>query len=108
MPQLRKDPILNRWVIISSDRINRPSDFSSSRESRPTGGFCPFCEGNEYTTPPEILSFRKPGSPTDSPGWSLRVVPNKFPALTDAGEADPGGQGLFTVHEGRRKPRGHH
>jgi UDPglucose--hexose-1-phosphate uridylyltransferase len=100
MPQLRKDPILNRWVIISSERINRPSDFRSSRESSPKGGFCPFCEGNEYTTPPEILSFRSPESPPDSPGWSLRVVPNKFPALTDAGEADPGGQGLFRFMKG--------
>ena len=42
---------------------------------------CPFCEGREKTTPGEVLALRPPGSATDGPGWRVRVVPNKFPAL---------------------------
>ena len=57
MPDLRKDPITGRWVIISTDRSRRPSDFS--RESfKIKGGFCPFCYGNESKTPPEIMAYR--------------------------------------------------
>ncbi len=43
---------------------------------------CPFCEGHEAMTPPEVQAFgRPPGAPPDSPGWRVRVVPNKFPAI---------------------------
>ena len=57
MPELRKDPIVGRWVIISTDRAKRPTDFV--RETmRIKGGFCPFCYGNEGKTPPEILAYR--------------------------------------------------
>ena len=53
MPELRKDPIVGRWVIISTDRAKRPTDFV--RENlKIKGGFCPFCYGNESKTPPEI------------------------------------------------------
>ena len=85
MSQLRRDPILGRWVIISSDRTLRPTDFRPRRDYRPPEGFCPFCSGNEYTTPPELLAVRQEGSSPDSEGWSLRVVPNKFPALVIEG-----------------------
>ena len=82
MPELRKDPIVGRWVIISTDRAKRPTDFV--REAvKIKGGFCPFCYGNESKTPPEILAYRPSnnGNPPqkDSPGWTIRVVPNKFP-----------------------------
>ena len=57
MPELRKDPIVGRWVIISTDRAKRPTDFV--REAmKIKGGFCPFCYGNENKTPPEILAYR--------------------------------------------------
>ena len=88
MSELRRDPILGRWVIVSSDRAGRPTDFRSPRELRHAGGFCPFCAGNEYTTPPEILAVRRDGSQPNSPGWSLRVVPNKFPALRREGDPE--------------------
>ena len=43
---------------------------------------CPFCEGHEAMTPPETAAFGRPaGAPADSPGWTVRVVPNKYPAL---------------------------
>lgn len=57
--------------------------------------FDPFGEGNEYATPHEILAYRSNGSHANSPGWSLRVVPNKFPALAVEGELKTQGVGLY-------------
>ncbi len=94
MPELRKDPISGRWVIISIERGKRPSDFGM-RVSPKKGGFCAFCEGNEHTTPPEIMSFRPDEGKPDTPGWKLRVVANKFPALSVEGELDRVGEGIF-------------
>ena len=99
MPELRKDPIHGRWVIISTERSRRPSDFVPE-ERRPIGGFCPLCEGNEDRTPPEIVSFRDNGTAPNSPGWTLRVVPNKFPALRIEGELDREGEGIYDKMNG--------
>jgi UDPglucose--hexose-1-phosphate uridylyltransferase len=54
-----------------------------------------FCAGNEDKTPPEILAGRAEDSPQNTPGWSYRVVPNKFPALRIEGELEPTGEGLY-------------
>ncbi|TMQ21087.1 MAG: galactose-1-phosphate uridylyltransferase [Candidatus Rokuibacteriota bacterium] len=94
MPELRKDPVVGRWVIISTERGRRPSDFPVE-PVRPRGGNCVFCPGNEAKTPPEILANRPPDSAPNAPGWSLRVVPNKFPALRIEGELEPSGEGLY-------------
>ena len=94
MPELRKDPILGRWVIISVERGKRPRDFASVTHKK-KGGFCPFCPGNEYTTPPEIIAFRPAGSEPNKPGWTLRVMPNKFPALDPGGLLTRSGEGMF-------------
>lgn len=95
MPDLRKDPITGRWVIIATDRAKRPTDFAKeSVEIRGTG-FCPFCPGNESKTPPEVLAYGRNGSGPNSPGWTVRVVPNKFPALGIEGDLDRQGEGLF-------------
>jgi UDPglucose--hexose-1-phosphate uridylyltransferase len=99
MPELRKDPIHGRWVIISTERNRRPSDFVTE-ERRPMGGFCPLCEGNEDRTPPEIIAFRDNGTPPNTPGWTLRVVPNKFPALRIEGELDREGEGIYDKMNG--------
>ncbi|MEW5978393.1 MAG: galactose-1-phosphate uridylyltransferase [Acidobacteriota bacterium] len=99
MPELRKDPITGRWVIIATDRGKRPMDFVST-SVRLKGGFCPFCYGNEDKTPPEILSYRSDGSLRNSPGWRLRVVPNKFPALGIEGGLGRQGEGLFDKMNG--------
>ncbi|HEV2340817.1 MAG TPA: galactose-1-phosphate uridylyltransferase [Candidatus Acidoferrales bacterium] len=95
MPDLRKDPITGRWVIISSERGKRPSDFVRESVQMKGAANCPFCPGNEAKTPPEILAYGRNGSGKDSPGWSIRVVPNKFPALGIEGELDRQGEGLF-------------
>ncbi len=99
MPELRKDPIHGRWVIISTERSRRPSDFVPE-ERRPIGGFCPLCEGNEDRTPPEIIAFRDNGTLPNTPGWTLRVVPNKFPALRIEGELDREGEGIYDKMNG--------
>ncbi|MBF0467127.1 MAG: galactose-1-phosphate uridylyltransferase [Nitrospirae bacterium] len=95
MSELRKDPIIGRWVIISTERGKRPSDFMSpSSRRKKLSGFCPFCPGHEYTTPNEILAFR--GSQKTGPSdWTLRVVPNKFPALQIEGELERAGEHIF-------------
>jgi len=94
MPELRKDPIIGRWVIIATERAKRPTDFQTE-PYEPSGSFCPFCEGNEDKTPPEILSYRAPGTQRDKPGWRLRVVSNKFPALQIEGSLDKRGVGVY-------------
>ncbi|MFQ5841038.1 MAG: galactose-1-phosphate uridylyltransferase [Thermodesulfobacteriota bacterium] len=99
MPELRKDPIIGRWVIISTERGRRPSEFLPE-EIRTRGGFCPLCEGNEDKTPPEVFSIRENGSPPNSTGWTLRVVPNKFPALRVEGDLDREGEGLYDKMNG--------
>lgn len=93
MPELRKDPVTGRWVIISSERSKRPYSYREIEVER-TGGFCPFCEGNEQHTPPEIMAYRN-GSERDAPGWNLRVVPNKYPALQIEGDLSREGEGMF-------------
>ena len=95
MPELRKDPILERWVIISTERHKRPTDFSLAPPPVSKGGFCPFCSGNEDKTPPEIFAIAHDGRQPNSPDWALRVVPNRFPVLTIEGELKKEGDGLY-------------
>ena len=95
MPELRKDPIIGRWVIISTERAKRPTDLRVSPDEKGAGSFCPFCEGHEDKTPPEIMAYRRDGSRPDGPGWNIRVVPNKFPALQIEGNLDRRGEGMF-------------
>jgi UDPglucose--hexose-1-phosphate uridylyltransferase len=95
MPELRKDAVTGRWVIISTDRRKRPHDFRLEPASIIGSDYCPFCPGREDMTPPEVLAYRHNGSSPNSPGWDLRVVPNKFPALQVEGNLDREGEGLF-------------
>lgn len=99
MPELRKDPVVGRWVIICTDRGKRPTDFVIQKSAHQDND-CPFCSGNEGRTPPEVLSVRHNGSAPNSPGWKVRVVPNKFPALQVEGELDRRGEGLFDKMNG--------
>lgn len=84
MSELRKDLVSGRWVIIATERSKRPDDFRpvDGKVRERTESFCPFCEGHERKTPPEVYSLRQTGTLPDMPGWKVRVVPNKFPALT--------------------------
>jgi UDPglucose--hexose-1-phosphate uridylyltransferase len=99
MPELRKDPIIRRWVIVAKERAKRPSDFRH-KSSQVDDAFCPFCEGNEDKTPPEILAYRKAGTQPNKPGWRVRVIPNKFPALRVEGDLDKHGVGMYDQMNG--------
>jgi UDPglucose--hexose-1-phosphate uridylyltransferase len=99
MSELRKDPVTGRWVIISTERRKRPSDFSLESVTIGPDDSCPFCEGREAMTPREILAHRN-GSAPNGPGWSLRVVPNQFPVLRVEGTLDRQGEGLFDKMNG--------
>ncbi|MCE7882625.1 MAG: hypothetical protein DYH08_01965 [Actinobacteria bacterium ATB1] len=92
-PVLRHNPF-GLPSVVAEGRSFRPHD---SRRHSPEGEdrvsrtahhdpSCPFCEGNEDQTPPEVDAFRRAGTAQDSPGWSVRVVPNLYPAfLPDSG-----------------------
>src|SRR5207245_9760381 len=103
LPELRKGPVVVRWVIIATERARRPSDFVAQRV-RPVGTECVFCAGNEHKTPPEILAGRSPGSRPNERGWSYRVVANKFPALRIEGELEPAGDRHFDRMTGAGAP----
>jgi UDPglucose--hexose-1-phosphate uridylyltransferase len=94
MPELRKDPVVGRWVIIATERARRPSDFG--RETvRTGGGVCVFCPQNEHLTPEAVLAGRASGARSGAGTWTWRVVPNKFPALRIEGDVEPSGEGLY-------------
>jgi len=99
LPELRKDPITSRWVVIATDRARRPSDFIRQPVPPAAAGPCPFCYGNEPKTPPEVLAYRSSGGP-NQPGWSVRVVPNKFPALGIEGDLNRQGEGMYDKMNG--------
>jgi len=98
--ELRKDPVTGRWVIISTDRRKRPTDFRLESVHLAADSACPFCEGHEHMTPRELLSHRRNGGAPNSPGWDLRVVPNQFPVLRVEGQLDRQGEGLFDKMNG--------
>ena len=100
MAELRKDPILERWVVFSTERAKRPSEFVVEKAEKKQEIRCPFCEGNEGMTPPEILSYRKDGSMPNTPGWWVRVVPNKYPALGIEGELNKRQRGIYDMMNG--------
>lgn len=87
MPELRKDYVTNGWVVISSERADRPNNFKTAMRpdieagAKADIGKCPFCPGNESMTPPEILAYRTCGTAPNTQGWWVRGVANKFPAL---------------------------
>jgi UDPglucose--hexose-1-phosphate uridylyltransferase len=100
MPELRRDPIVGRWVIIATERAGRPSDFAHP-PSRPTEALCPFCPGQEDKTPREVyVQGRPPPMTPNGPGWKVRVVPNRFPALKIEGELDRKAEGIYDLMNG--------
>ncbi len=78
MPEYRQNPLTREWVILSSERMARPSEFLDQPARRDSAA-CPFCLGNEHETPEELARYSV-GDSKDS--WSVRVVPNKYPAVT--------------------------
>ncbi len=100
MPELRKDAITRRWVIIATERAARPTDFPPGAADPNASDSCPFCEGREAQTPPEIMAIRRLGTGANEPGWQVRVVPNKYPALRIEGSTTVLVQGMFETMGG--------
>jgi UDPglucose--hexose-1-phosphate uridylyltransferase len=90
--ELRKDYLLNRWVVIAKERSRRPTDLAKPRPEVAKTQTCPLCVGNEHMTPPAILLFQKVGDeikrgrdPPEGPrptNWLVRTIPNLYPAFT--------------------------
>ena len=103
MPQLRQDPTTKEWVIIASERAKRPDNFKKIEPAIQKPSFkedCPFCPGNEHLTPPETLAYRSSG-PANCKGWWVRVVPNKFSALSPEGSLERKEEkGFFRMMDG--------
>jgi len=79
MPELRQNRFTKEWVIVATDRTKRPEEMVVKYERKPRPHYsesCPFCPGHEDRTPPEIMRIADDGS------WRVRVVPNKFAALS--------------------------
>jgi UDPglucose--hexose-1-phosphate uridylyltransferase len=118
MPELRRDPILDRWVIIAENRGERPGAFAAgaafempwsalppalSADARGAADVCPFCPGNEHETPPAVFVLPGDAGQAGAPGWRVRIVPNKYPALVEEevessrGSARPSEPSLFVA-----------
>lgn len=98
MPQLRRDLVRDDWVVIVTRRALKPEDFPINRNSvraEFNGSLCPFCEGHEQETTPEIVAFRTEGSLADAPGWLVRTIPNKFPVFSLEGELRHDEEGIY-------------
>jgi len=89
--ELRKDYLLNRWVVIAIDRSRRPSDFIKSKKNSVNPKSCPLCVGNEALTPPAVLLYSNENGKImrgldiqepRSKKWIIRVIPNLFPAFS--------------------------
>ncbi len=90
MPELRIDPLSGHRTIVAGERSRRPGGEPRCAPPEPIDPENdPFAEGNEDRTPPELYALRPQGSPANSPGWTVRVVPNLYPALTPAGDGEP-------------------
>ena len=94
MPELRRDELSGRWVLLAPGRAARPHTSRSSAPDAPGADACPFCPGNEQLTPPEV--YRTGGGAPDTPGWRVRVVPNLYPIVGGA-DAGPGATGAHEV-----------
>ncbi|MCC6759199.1 MAG: galactose-1-phosphate uridylyltransferase [Candidatus Omnitrophica bacterium] len=100
MSEVRRDPIIGRWVIVyKPENSLGPADYEKSVHTLKQGAVCQFCNGREAQTPPEVDAIRAGYAP-NTPGWLARVVPNKFPALRIEGELNRRGNGVYDMSNG--------
>ena len=103
MPELRRDPVVGYWTIISAERGWRPMDYRPAKitSERP----CPFCEGKERETPHELYALRSAGSAPGGPGWQVRSILSQMPMLAhEEGGDHSHAMGLYDMRAGV----GHH
>ncbi len=94
-PEIRLDQLTGLRTILSPARADRPFDFGDAapEEDSEAAEKCPFCEGREDRTPPEVWADRPGGGGPDTPGWRVRAVPNLYPALAQTTEDDAAATG---------------
>lgn len=107
MHEIRKDPLLGRWVIVEKELKMAPNDYASEalKAKEESGQFgaeerCDLCAGNEYKTPPEIMAYREPSTMPNTPGWWTRVFPCQYPVLMVEGELNRQGVGMYDKMNG--------
>ncbi len=90
MPELRVDPLSGKRAIVAGSRAGRPGgELSAPPPPELDPAKDPFAEGNEDRTPPEVYAVRPDGGEANGPGWTVRVVPNLYPALGNDGDGQP-------------------
>lgn len=97
MSEIRLDRLHNQYVLIAPERLHRPDHLFVEKQTTPMDN-CPFCEGNESMTPPEIFAMRNGAA--DMPGWRTRVVPNLYKAVQIEPDAGSRRQGMFESYDG--------
>jgi UDPglucose--hexose-1-phosphate uridylyltransferase len=104
--ELRRDPVIGRWIIVSPGRSKRPGAVErpvellhESATPRPSGE-CPFCPGHEDRTPPEITALRAAGTRPNAPGWRRRVFRSASPVVSPDEELIRQGEGMFDMMTG--------
>jgi UDPglucose--hexose-1-phosphate uridylyltransferase len=107
LPEVRVDPLSGLRTIVAGDRAKRPNAGLQAQPSAPLDpAGDPFADGHEDRTPPEVYARRREGSGAggpNTPGWTVRVVPNLYPALaSDAPAPQPDAQpDLFAAQPAR-------
>jgi len=114
--ELRRDYLLDRWVVIATERGRRPTDFARREKPQARMGVCPFCPGNEHMTPPAELVYIKSGGKIEKAkdedgfrhkNWVVRCFPNLYPAFTPP-QKGAGGGGKKAMKSDLALAVGHH
>ncbi|MGB9854264.1 MAG: galactose-1-phosphate uridylyltransferase [Candidatus Bathyarchaeales archaeon] len=101
--ELRRDYLLDRWVVIATERGRRPTDFAKKETAQARTGVCPFCPGNEHMTPPAFLVYLESGGKIEKAkdedgfrhkNWIIRCFQNLYPAFAPPKKEDSVGQTL--------------
>jgi len=113
--ELRRDYLLNRWVVIATERSRRPTDFAKQKTEQAESSVCPLCVGNEHMTPPAVMLYLKHDREIEKgrdhngvrpKNWLVRVIPNLYPAFTPP--QDPADQTQIMKNERFGCAIGHH
>lgn len=103
MAEIRRDLVKSNWVAIAEDMALNPHEFPINKRNIDQVGtnlYCPFCEGNELSTPAEVMAHRPKNTVANSPGWSIRVIPNKFSVFQLEGELEKSRSGIYSNFNG--------
>ncbi len=100
MAELRRNPLNGQWAIVHVEDSWGPEKYEREDHAIRAKTTCQFCPGKEFYTPPEVEALRLCGSAANSPGWEVRIVSNKFPALRIEGTLDLRHDGMYTLSNG--------